>query len=288
MTERPARVGPGAAAARGPAPGSVGRKLAAVVVPLSNRATLTPDEEISLRHLRHYLAAYDTYVVVPASLRIALPGCRVKRFDDRFFGTVAANRRLMLSRRFYEAFADYRFILLYHLDALVFSGDLDAWCALDYDYIGSPWPISSTDPERGFSRVGNGGFSLRKIESFLRVMDSKRLAVDPEVDWRRRYGSRNVLDRLIHLPRRYLKRLRVFNNVRRELKAVSYNEDFFWSDRAIHFDPAFRVAPVKVGLRFSFETAPRLCFERNGRRLPFGCHAWTREDRAFWEPFLLR
>ena len=41
------------------------------------------------------------------------------------------------------------------------------------------------------------------------------------------------------------------------------------------------------GLRFSFEVAPRLCFELNGRRLPFGCHGWHRYDRTFWEPYLL-
>jgi hypothetical protein len=33
--------------------------------------------------------------------------------------------------------------------------------------------------------------------------------------------------------------------------------------------------------------APRLCFELNGRKLPFGCHAWQRYDRGFWEPYLL-
>jgi hypothetical protein len=47
-----------------------------------------------------------------------------------------------------------------------------------------------------------------------------------------------------------------------------------------------RVATVEDALQFSFETCPRKCFEMNGRRLPFGCHAWE-YDRAFWEPHLL-
>ena len=36
------------------------------------------------------------------------------------------------------------------------------------------------------------------------------------------------------------------------------------------------------------EVSPRLCFERNHRQLPFGCHAWARYDGAFWEPHLLK
>jgi hypothetical protein len=48
------------------------------------------------------------------------------------------------------------------------------------------------------------------------------------------------------------------------------------------------VAPVEEALGFSFEREPRYCFERNGGRLPFGCHAWNRWDRPFWEPYLIR
>jgi hypothetical protein len=39
---------------------------------------------------------------------------------------------------------------------------------------------------------------------------------------------------------------------------------------------------------FSFEVAPRYCFKMNRERLPFGCHAWSKYDQEFWEPFLLK
>jgi hypothetical protein len=26
----------------------------------------------------------------------------------------------------------------------------------------------------------------------------------------------------------------------------------------------------------------------NNHRLPFGCHAWPRYDRMFWEPYLVK
>jgi len=67
----------------------------------------------------------------------------------------------------------------------------------------------------------------------------------------------------------------------------SRNNDVFWSDRAVRFLPEFKVASFEEGLRFAFEAAPRTCFEMNGRKMPFGCHAWARYDRSFWEPFLL-
>ncbi len=64
--------------------------------------------------------------------------------------------------------------------------------------------------------------------------------------------------------------------------------DIFWSDEAVHYYPDFKIADVATGLRFAFEVSPRLCLERNQQQLPFGCHAWARYDRAFWEPYLLQ
>ena len=47
---------------------STQKKKVAIVVALSNRAYLTPEEEISLKHLRHFLGRYDKYLVMPKSL----------------------------------------------------------------------------------------------------------------------------------------------------------------------------------------------------------------------------
>jgi hypothetical protein len=67
----------------------------------------------------------------------------------------------------------------------------------------------------------------------------------------------------------------------------SLNNDFFWAFQAAHYLPRYKVASVGAALRFAFEACPRMCFEMNKRQLPFGCHAWTKYDRAFWEPFLV-
>jgi hypothetical protein len=272
--------------------GTNGKKLVAVVVPLSRRSEFLPDEEISLKHLEHFLGRYDRYFVVPQSLQIDNRGLKMQRFSDRYFGTPAASSKLLLSRQFYERFSEYQYLLIYHLDSLVFSDQLSSWCAEGFDYIGAPWITYDGAPYASFNvydnKVGNGGFSLRKIQSFLKVFQSDNFAEAPAHYWRRVRGSHNGCGRLVRLPWMILKHLKRFNNARWEMSRYPYNEDAFWTNRATHYYPEFKVAPVETALRFAFECGPRICLERNGGRLPFGCHAWKRYDREFWEPYVLQ
>ena len=126
--------------------GVLDRGSVAVVVPAYNRAQFTPDEEISFRHLEHVLGRYDKFLAVPRSLEIERPGYQIQRFDDGYFGSAIANGKLMLSPAFYESFRKYRYILIYQLDALVFSDQLLEWCATDVDYIVAPWVQCSDSP----------------------------------------------------------------------------------------------------------------------------------------------
>lgn len=245
------------------------------------------DEEIALRHLEHYLGRHDRYFLSPESLVPRRQGFEVVCFPDSCFLSTDSYSRLLLSADFYHAFARYDYVLVYQLDCLVFSDELLDWCRRDYDYLGAPWLVDPEAPEKGLSRVGNGGLSLRRTASFLRTLESARYLAEPVAFWRDLLWAP-----LPDLPRRkWLKRFRVLRDARRGAgwytRHYTLNEDRFWSDRAALFHPGFRIAPVDVALAFSFERSPRYCCERNGGRLPFGCHAWNRWDRAFWEPYLL-
>jgi hypothetical protein len=268
-------------------------KTVAIVIPMHNRKELTSDEQISFNHLTHYLKDYDKYLVIPEILDVNLPGCMLKRFDNQYFGSVEAYTRLMLTEQFYRAFQDYKYILIYHLDALVLSDRLSEWCETDLDYIGPPWFPCDDSPWVKTPRVGNGGLSLRKIGTFLGVFHSEKYWVDPNEYWHALYADKPAHVRMLNWPRKFAKRLLPFNNARREMAQWhlrpdgTRNEDHFWSDRAIHYYPELKVASFDIGLRFAFEVAPRLCYELNQRKLPFGCHAWPRYDRGFWEPYLL-
>lgn len=263
-------------------------KDVAVVVPLHDREGLTAEEEISKNHLVHYLGSYDKYVIAPENLNVSHPGFKVVRFDDKFFGSVNANKRLMLSRSFYETFQDYECILIYHLDSLVFSDQLMQWCDTGVDYIGPPWFKCEDTPHITSPGVGNGGFSLRNVKGFLRVFDSSEYTITPEQYWAKNFEFRSPFIRFISRPRKYLKLLKVFNNVRREMDRYRHNEDMFWAEEARKYNPDFKIASFDTALRFAFEVAPRQCFEMTKGTLPFGCHAWSRYDREFWEPFLLK
>ena len=216
---------------------------------------------------------------------------RPVRFPDRYFGSAKAHGMLLLSERFYRAFERYEFILVHHLDALVLRDALDEWCRAGYDYIGAPWLVCPDTPHITYEKVGNGGFSLRRVSSFLRVLSSRRYFVDPDVYWREYVERTPAPVRWVNTPRRWLKRLPMFNDIRWHIRWAlrgGVHEDRFWAEYATHYDPHFRIPPVDVAMRFAFEAAPRQCYEQIGRQLPFGAHRWEVFDRAFFEPLLLR
>jgi hypothetical protein len=278
-------------------PGRSPSRTVAIVVPLSRRSHLEATEVISLRHLVHHLGHYDKYALAPPRLAAPLDGFQIKRFPDKFFGSVAAHNNLLLTPAFYRAFEDYRFVLFYHLDSLVFSDQLQQWCETDLDYIGPPWIPCSDTPWVTRARVGNGGFTLLRVASALKVLHNRHRQ-EPStlwLDWIARNSRRlgPLLRMLQGVSQRYPRCKPLQRIVRHWLKsenpgAHSRNNDMFWSDHAVRFLPEFKVASVEEGLRFAFEGAPRMCYELNQHRLPFGCHAWPRYDRSFWEPHLLK
>ena len=266
-----------------------GTPSVAIVLTLSHKTTYSTEEEFACRHARRYLSGHDLFVLLPRSHDASYPGFRERRFDDRYFGSAAAHGALLLSRRFYEAFRDYDFVLIHHLDALAFSDQLQRWCAAGYDYIGAPWLISPATPHIHAEKVGNGGFSLRRVSSFMRVLESRRHWLDPEEYWRAYAARTGPFRRALNLPRRYLKRVGALNGIRWHIRwslKGGVHEDRFWAEFATHYDPAFRIAPVEEAMQFAVEAEPRRCCARIGG-LPFGAHRWATFDRAFFEPYLL-
>ena len=266
-------------------------KTVAVVVPLY-RSELDSDEQVSHRQLVHFLGKFDKYLVSPHSLEFSLAGFGVKRFQDEFFHSTATYSALLLSREFYQAFADYKYILIYQLDCLVFSDQLLEWCARDIDYVGAPWFAADGTDFVQEAAVGNGGFSLRKVASFLKVIDSPPFAREIDKYRDALCAAMPWYEQLLNIPRKVRRRASLSLAKRRDILPVPpgerLNEDCFWSFKAGDYLPEFRIASIAEALRFSFEKAPRRCFERNGGQLPFGCHAWNKYDRQFWEPFLLK
>jgi len=257
-----------------------------IIVPVYRKTGI--EEHIALTHLKSFLNEYMVYFIAPEGMNLDwLQAENVVRFPEEYFQNTQTYSNLLITKNFYKKFSAYDFMLVYQLDCLVFSNQIKQWLLTGYDYIGAPLFLSNTNPKLKKSRVGNGGFSLRKVASFLNVLNSKHTP-----SWKDILNAPlpDLLD--IPLKGRLIKRLKVLREARLGVgwytQHYSLNEDRFWSDRAKLFYPQFKIAPVQTGLRFSFERFPRYCFEQNNRQLPFGCHAWAKWERDFWEPHLIK
>ncbi|MCP5549107.1 MAG: hypothetical protein H7A50_17225 [Akkermansiaceae bacterium] len=269
-------------------------KKVAILIPMSSRPGLTEEEEVSMRQLLHHLGSYDKFLLAPKGMKYDLEGFEVRGYPHRFFGSGAAHGRLLGTRGFYRGFLDYDYVFFYHLDSLAFGDELADWCDKGIDYIGPPWIRCEDSPWVKEPRVGNGGFTLLRVDSALKALTNRYLE-KPAYFWYDLYTS-NAPRWMIGLTQRLSKAFPGVKLLRRlceewdELDQPhrhNRNNDIFWSDMARRFYPDFKVASLEEGLRFAFEVSPKTCYEMNGGKLPFGCHAWAKYDPEFWKAHLV-
>lgn len=207
-----------------------------------------------MAHAKKFLGAFDHILVRPRGSETNLPLMTSIHVPPEHMSRQWSYNKLLLTADFYKSFQDYEYILIYQLDCLVFSDQILTWCDQGWDYVGAPWFANyGTDPSMGFLGVGNGGLSLRKITSFLDVLDTP--------------GIKTAVDDFC--------------------TAEQMHEDVFWSWWARAFKPDFNIPSPEDALPFAFECNPRACYLLNNNKLPFGCHAWPTYDREFWSPFTL-
>ena len=185
-------------------------------------------------------------------------------FPDRYFNSVDGYNELLLNIRFYWRFRAFQKILICQLDAIAVSDELQYWCDKPFSYIGAPWVDGFSVPTLPYKLlgVGNGGFSLRRIAHFLRLLSIPRVI-------RTEGGSPALIP-----PSKW-----VFFG--RKIRGPIVQEDAFWSLMKDTY-PWFTTPDPQTALKFSFEVAPRHMFELNGHRMPFGGHAWEKYDPEFW------
>jgi hypothetical protein len=263
------------------------RELVKVIVPVY-KADLDEYESLSLKQCCHILSAYPIVIVKPKSLDISnlcekYPQLEEVSFEDDFFDSQASYNHLMLSSVFYERFLDSEYILIYQLDAYVFRDELANWCLKSYDYIGAPWFLKNDNnllakslwifrkkiskllrisskskwPFRReiMNKVGNGGFSLRRVEIFYRISLAET-----------------------EIIRAYLLPL---NDVARFTP-----EDVFWALEPVRNGYKFTVPSFKEALSFAFDTFPEIAYSKT-KKIPFGCHAWSQEEHShFWKDYI--
>ena len=233
-------------------------KQVIVCVPIYKN-TLSAVEWASLRQLNKILGKYQRVFVAPQSLEFDFGNVgeffRVERFPDYFFHSVLSYSALMLNVEFYRRFHKYEYVLIYQTDAFVFSDCLLEFCRLGYDYIGAP--LERANPLWSFigNRVGNGGLSLRKVSSAIRMLEN----------WDRLVGNSPLV-------------------------SIFWQwEDLFWSYCAGKEDWNFKIPPINIAVEFAVQDNVCRAYKRlqAGWR-PFGCHGWsqTKEDYEAWLPII--
>ena len=230
-----------------------------VIIPIY-RTQLRPFEQAALDNNIKKFSRRDIVILKPEGLDTSqleqrYPMVRTVDVSSQWLGTqngIAGYNEMMLSKQFYQLFADSRYILICHLDAWIFRDDLDHWTSQGYDIVAAPWlaprvrmPFAHVPPK---NRIGNGGLSLRRVEACITACDTYADTID-------RYHS---LDDHLH------------------------NEDVFWA-----VEPkAFRYPDVKTAVAFAIDVQPRRCYRLNGSRLPMGCHDFDKPSRRrFWRQF---
>lgn len=270
------------------------QKKCKILVPIY-QPKISHAAQISLSHIRKYLSRYEICFISPDSLDISaiiLNKESIERFPDTFFVGIKGYNSLLKSTEFYRRFESYDYILIAQLDCLIFRDELEEWVNAGWDYIAAPWFKGfAQDHGPGLWRVGNGGLSLRKVESHLRVLQQLVTAGSIYPRWGH-YAWKPPMEFLEAGMYKKISGLYGLNplakkhTVEEELNQFPYNEDVFWGIEARKFDSDFQVSGAEEALHFCFEVSPRWCFEKTSGRLPFGCHAWTRYDRDFWEEVL--
>lgn len=256
--------------------------ICAVIIPVYK--SLDEMERKVLRQLNKMTLGFRKVFVAPQDFIFdssfnEFDSYAVEYFLSDYFRSIEGYNKLMLSEEFYTRFLDYEYILIHQTDAYLFKDELSYWCQTGYSYIGAPWYFPELTWKDmmiiyvktrimyfhyadehlrdilHYNKVGNGGLSLRNVNTFLRVLQKSK-------------------------PQK-------INKYRNNTHYV-YNEDVFWGIEAPNILKEYRLPTLKEAMRFSLELHAEKASQIIGG-LPFGCHAFQKHSVDFWEkiiPFL--
>ncbi len=247
-----------------------------VVVPLYT-TQLSADELMSLKRTVAVLGEHPFAVVCPEGLDLSslstlldAAAPTVERFEPAYFAGIEGYNRLMLSIDFYARFAGYDYLLICQTDVFVFEDRLEYWCGKGHDYIGAPWIGSERNvlnrllfsirnllrqrkrSEEHLFKVGNGGFSLRRVATMQSIVE----------------GQRPDIEHVLAHPNRHRHHI----------------EDVYISLLAPRKLPQMRIPDYIEAVDFCIDRKPGLALSINGGRMPFACHGFNKPKvRKFWQ-----
>lgn len=228
---------------------------------------LTIIEELSLRRLHNTLKdKSNVYAFCPIELNLdkyreIFPELKAMEFEPENFTSIDAYSHLCMKYEFYDAFSEYEYMLIYQLDCYLVKDAIGWWCDKGYDYVGAPilvphsdWQNFSVDNEGNITRftpvVGNGGLSLRKINTF-------KFLTNPNEELRQRY---KITDD--------------------KIKDVHYEDVYFCVELNNLYE--IEMPSWKDAMHFAIDMNPDIAYDKYEMKgLPIGIHAFEK-NMPFW------
>ena len=253
----------------------------AIVVPNYKRTeNLSYSESLLLQQVKKVFDCKSLFFASPQSLYNDHKEClpfQTVCFDNKFFRDKLTYSKLLCTKEFYESFTDFDYIQIIQTDCWVFEDRLDYFLSCGFDYIGAPWMKNGFEgkPQPEIWKVGNGGFSLRNVQTFLSILEAIKKG---------KKGRIPVFKDLRTGIYRKLKNNGIRNNLKHYIKNPP-GEDIFWSIYVpeVFSESEFRIADHQTASSYSFEVFPQFLFEEiTSGELPMGCHAWESNDPSFW------
>ena len=164
-----------------------------VIIPIYKEYDrLSSFEKKSINNVIMKMSNWDIYIICPKEINVdtykKVGIVNFIYFDKSFFRSVNAYNELMLSPFFYETFSDYEYMLIAQTDSYIFEDKLQYFIDCGYDYIGGLHYINEGTnvyhPNVDKKMInGNGGFSLRKTDAFIKASQNIKKDLNNKWDW---------------------------------------------------------------------------------------------------------
>ena len=245
-----------------------------IVTPF-HKSNLNESEKLSLKTIQKHFKNEKKFLVTFDENKIDLPNFERINFSKIFFENIQGYNNLCTSAKFYRSFIDFEYILICQLDVIVLKNNLSEFISKNISYIGAPTGKKSPfDRSRkklwGRRYFCNGGFSLRKTNDFIRVLESSKIGYP--FNYLTIYEClKSGFYRYIKL---YLKTLFSKNIYKGEYfaKNLYIKEDSFWTYFAPLFYKKYSLPTIDQANSFCFDGNPNFFYKMNKYKLPMALH----------------
>lgn len=101
--------------------------------------------------------------------RIQLIHLNVDNLDQKTYSKLLATKSIIYD------YIDTEYFLVFQTDSMIFKRNanlINDFVNSNYDYIGAPWLVCEYLPTKNRDFIGNGGFSLRRTQKMLKIIEN--------------------------------------------------------------------------------------------------------------------